>query len=385
MFGIRLMFLLAVMGGIIAFIADKMGSKIGKKKLSVFGLRPHDTSVLLTVLSGVMISLLSVGILAISSESARTALFGMEKLQKELSRLTAEKTTAEKEYDKAMNTLKEKNEAIADLDKKIQEANHAKSAAEESLKNANSHLAEVRGQYQATQGALINAQNEVHSLTEARNKLNEDIKNLKQETEALERGLAVMRGGQMMYGSGEVVFTGVLQAGRSEEENLKQVKWLLDSANTAAMNRINLDPGSKANVVWVPEEESVRLLQILNKAKGNVVIGQPVLCAIEAIPNRLIFKNGEKIHQKQFNLDEKDKNPDQLFVEFLKEVNERSVKAGVLPDPLTGKVGNMSAVTMVETVNKMQRMGGKLLLTAYADGEITTAGPVQLRLKLERQ
>ena len=165
------------MGGIIAFIADKMGSKIGKKKLSVFGLRPHDTSVLLTVLSGVLISLLSVGILAISSESARTALFGMEKLQKELSRLTSEKTTAEKEYDKAMNALKEKNEAIADLDKKIQEANHAKSAAEESLKNANSHLAEVRGQYQATQGALVNAQHEVHSLTEARNKLNEDIKN----------------------------------------------------------------------------------------------------------------------------------------------------------------------------------------------------------------
>ena len=89
MFGIRLMFLLAVMGGLIAYIADKLGSKIGKKKLSVFGLRPHDTSVLLTVLSGVLISLFSVGILAVSSESARTALFGMEKLQKELSRLTA--------------------------------------------------------------------------------------------------------------------------------------------------------------------------------------------------------------------------------------------------------------------------------------------------------
>ena len=87
MFGIRLMFLLAVMGGLIAFIADKLGSKIGKKKLSVFGLRPHDTSVLLTVLSGVLIALFSIGILAISSESARTALFGMEKLQKELFRL----------------------------------------------------------------------------------------------------------------------------------------------------------------------------------------------------------------------------------------------------------------------------------------------------------
>ena len=119
MFGIRLMFLLAVMGGLIAYIADKLGSKIGKKKLSVFGLRPHDTSVLLTVLSGVLISLLSIGILAISSESARTALFGMEKLQNELLRLNTEKSTAEEEYNKAMTSLKEKNAAITDCIRKF--------------------------------------------------------------------------------------------------------------------------------------------------------------------------------------------------------------------------------------------------------------------------
>ena len=392
MFGIRLMFLLAVMGGIIAFIADKLGSKIGKKKLSVFGLRPHDTSVLLTVLSGVLISLFSVGILAVSSESARTALFGMEKLQKELFRLTAEKSTAEEEYNKAMASLKEKNAAIAELDNKIQKVNADKAAAEENLIAANNSLNSVRGQYEVTQGALVNAKNEVQSLTEARNKLNEEIKELKQETTVLEQGLAVMRGGQMMYGSGEIVFVGVLQGGRSEEENLKQMKWLFESANTSAMNRIGLDPGSKASLVWVPEEESVRLLRILDKAKGNVlvrmrslantVIGQPVLCAMEVIPNRLIFKNGEKIHQKVIDINRKDMTPDQSFMTFLQEINERSVKAGVLPDPMSGKVGNMSAVTMVETVTKMQRMGGKVLLTAYADGNITTAGPVQLRLHI---
>ena len=394
MFGIRLMFLLAVMGGIIAFIADKLGSKIGKKKLSVFGLRPHDTSVLLTVLSGMLISLFSVGILAVSSESARTALFGMEKLQKELFRLTAEKSTAEEEYNKAMNSLQEKNAAIAELDNKIQKVNADKAVAEENLIAANNSLNAVRGQYEVTQGALVNAKNEVQSLTEARNKLNEEIKDLKQETKALEQGMAVMRGGQMMYGSGEIVFVGVLQGGRSEEENLKQMKWLFESANTSAMNRIGLDPGSKASLVWVPEEESVRLLRILDKAKGNVlvrmrslantVIGQPVLCAMEVIPNRLIFKNGEKIHQKVIDMNEKDMTPDKSFMTFLQEINERSVKAGVLPDPLSGKVGNMSAVTMIETVTKMQRMGGKVLLTAYADGNITTAGPVQLRLHIAK-
>lgn len=394
MFGIRLMFLLAVMGGIIAFIADKLGSKIGKKKLSVFGLRPHDTSVLLTVLSGVLISLFSVGILAISSESARTALFGMEKLQKELSRLTTEKTAAEKEYDKAMSVLKEKNEAIADLDKKIQDANQARSAAEEGLKNANSNLAEIRGQYQATQGALVNAKNEVQSLTEARDKLNEEIKDLQKETDELQQGLAFMRGGQMMYRSGEVVFAGIIQTG-TEEENRNQMNWLMEGANTAAMNRIGLDSSSRAEIVWTQREEYDRLLKLLGKAKGNnvlvrvrslanTVVGQPVLCGLEVIPNKMVYKDGTKIHQKVIDMNDKKVTPDQAFMLFLQEINQASVKAGVMPDPMTGKVGNMNAVTIVDTVTKMQRMGGKIRLTAFADGNITTAGPVELRLKLEK-
>ena len=187
MFGIRLIFLLAVLGGVIAFIADKLGSKIGKKKLRIFGLRPHDTSVLLTiafiadklgskigkkklrifglrphdtsvlltVLSGVLISLFSMGILAVSSESARTALFGMEKLQKELQQLNTEKGTVEEEYNKAMASLQEKNEAIAGLDLKIKESNAAQAAAEKSLQQANENLSAVQGQYQETQGAPV--------------------------------------------------------------------------------------------------------------------------------------------------------------------------------------------------------------------------------------
>ena len=394
MFGIRLMFLLAVMGGLIAFIADKLGSKIGKKKLSVFGLRPHDTSVLLTVLSGVLIALFSVGILAVSSESARTALFGMEKLQKELFRLNSEKRTAEDEYNKAMSALKEKNAAIADLDVKIREANAAKTAAEKNLLAANNSLNEVRGQYESTQGALVNAKNEVQSLTEARDKLNEEIKGLQEETDVLQQGLAVMRGGQMMYRSGEVVFAGIIHTG-TEEENRNQMSWLIGSANTAAMNRIGLDPSSKAEIVWAQREEYDRLLKLLGKAKGNnvlvrvrslanTVVGQPVLCGLEVIPNKLIYKDGSKIHQKVIDMNDMKLTPDQAFMLFLQEINQISVKAGIMPDPITGKVGNMNAVTMVDTVNKMQRMGGKIRLTAFADGNITTAGPVELRLKLEK-
>ena len=53
-----------------------------------------------------------------------------------------------------------------------------------------------------------------------------------------------------------------------------------------------------------------------------------------------------------------------------------------MPDPLTGKVGNMDAATMIETSNAIRRTNGLFTLKAYAKGDITTAGPVRLRLEV---
>ena len=82
MVGIRLIIIMAIVGGLIAYLADKMGSKIGKKRMSVFGLRPKHTSILLTVLGGTIIAVLTISVMAIASQSARTALFGMERFSR---------------------------------------------------------------------------------------------------------------------------------------------------------------------------------------------------------------------------------------------------------------------------------------------------------------
>ena len=61
-----------------------LGSKVGKKKLSLFGLRPRHTSILVTIITGILITTVTFGILAIASKDVRTALFGMNKLKAEL-------------------------------------------------------------------------------------------------------------------------------------------------------------------------------------------------------------------------------------------------------------------------------------------------------------
>ena len=144
MVGIRLIIIMAIVGGFIAYLADKMGSKIGKKKMSIFGLRPKHTSILLTVASGTIIAVLTIGVMAISSQRARTALFGMDKLQRELKLLNIEKADATLALNEAKGKVEEQNKKISELDAKMQASMLENDAME-------AKLAEVNAMYSKAQ------------------------------------------------------------------------------------------------------------------------------------------------------------------------------------------------------------------------------------------
>ena len=94
--GIILILVLILMGGAIAFIGDRLGSKVGKKKLSLFGLRPKHTSTVVTIVTGILIVTATFGILTAVSQDVRTALFGMEKLKAQMVELQKKRSLVRK-------------------------------------------------------------------------------------------------------------------------------------------------------------------------------------------------------------------------------------------------------------------------------------------------
>ena len=76
-YGWIMLFVLAIMGGIIAYLGDKIGSRVGKRKIKLFGLRPKYTSILVTILTGISIAAVTLGVMSVLSENVRIALFGM--------------------------------------------------------------------------------------------------------------------------------------------------------------------------------------------------------------------------------------------------------------------------------------------------------------------
>lgn len=378
MVGIRMIIIMAIVGGLIAYIADKMGSKIGKKKMSVFGLRPKYTSILLTVISGTMIAVLTIGVMTIASQSARTALFGMEKLQQELKLLNEEKADAADALSEAKNKVDEQNQQISILDAKIKESTRENDAMDAKLAQMN----EMYSQAQA----------EVASLTDAKVQLTGEIENLEKTTDALRKGIINMREGQVYYRAGEIVYAGVMRGGLKHEENVAQVNWLLQNANEIALQRLGVQQEEQPlQAIWISKNIVTDAINALDKSKGNlffrirtvanIIVGELVVCEIEIFENQFIYPDGSLILSQEY-ADAVPESYENIIMAFLTQVNHRAVEAGVLPDPLTGKVGNMDAATMIETSNAMRRTNGKFTLRAYAKGDITTAGPVRVRLEV---
>lgn len=73
--GYLLVPLLVVVSGLVAYVGNVVGRRIGKQRLSLLGLRPRTTAQIVTVLTGVLISVLTIGAVLVGDRDARLALF----------------------------------------------------------------------------------------------------------------------------------------------------------------------------------------------------------------------------------------------------------------------------------------------------------------------
>lgn len=81
MYGLYLIGVLIVVGGVIATIGDRIGHVVGRRKLSLFGLRPKHTSFVITVMTGLTIVAASLATMSWLSHDVRTALFHMQEIR----------------------------------------------------------------------------------------------------------------------------------------------------------------------------------------------------------------------------------------------------------------------------------------------------------------
>ena len=402
MYGIVLILVLIVTGGVIAVIGDRVGTKVGKKRLSLFGLRPRHTSTVVTIVTGFVITTLTFGILAAASENVRTALFGMEQLNRSLQETDEKLRSAsddlaaaraeQSKADKALTELKASVSSLEEEAQRLSEGNRALAAENDALAAKNTALDEMNRALASENDALDAANGE---LTASNEQLTADKKTLEQRTEDLRRGIEIIREGDIVYRAGEVIAAGVIKGKRPEDEVRADVTALAQLASRNVSARLGKDLPDGEIWVYSPEVDDAvariarspgdMVVRIV--AAGNLVRGEAVRASLDLHPNSIVYRKGEFIIAQSYRLkgtgDEQ--ASEELVMDFLKRVNAAASAHGILPDPIRGTVGVIDGDQLYNIVQAVEPLYGMILFSAYARDDTDALGPLRLNIKLEKE
>lgn len=413
MFGIALIAVLAITGGMIAYIGDKLGTKVGKKKLTIFGLRPKHTSIVVTIITGILITVSTMGVLTLVSRDARTALFGMEALKNELTTLSQEVALQNSELDRSRSALALKTAEYTLLTNKIQDTTNQLAAITSELSTvivqrdqSARQLQQTQLDYTVARGELSTAQqslnqlqdtkNEldvrVKDLTEARVNLQLDIDHLTELTTKLRQGLQVVREGSIIYRAGEILTTTVLLGGENHNDTVKALSDIVYNANQVIINRLDIKD-KNLEILWIAQSDFDKVVSEVTtthqdvivriSAGGNTVYGEPVIGHINIFPNYYIYRPGQTVYMTIVDAGPNAMPPEETVMLFLQKVNAAAIKEGVLPDPLQGTVGAISGTEFYDAVNSLKRYNGKVTLVATAKNDTYTVGPLKIEIHIQ--
>lgn len=367
-----LILVLILLSGVIAYVGDFLGRRIGKRKLSVLALRPRYTAILISIVTGILISAVTLAILSVASQDVRTALFGMEELKARLAALNEEVLSRNTELERMKETLRTYEEKVATLSAKERELSLSKASLEEQVRTLEGSIGELEKQRKALQ---------------------EEIQSLQMELTRLRANLLAVRQGEIVFRDEEEILRAVVRGGIPQNDAENFLFSLIRRATVIAQARGAGQDREGRGVVFVQEENFRETVEKLVTGSGEYVVrlvaalntlrGEPVIARFLLEENKKIFSQGEVILRKAVTLERGKTNPDLILAEVLRELNVLGVERGILPQE--GKVGVISALNLSDITQELEKREGTVLLEAVAESDVFTAGPMRVFLRLKEE
>jgi uncharacterized protein (DUF3084 family) len=340
--GWLLILALLVLGGVLSTLGDRLGTKVGKARLSLFNLRPRKTAVVITALTGALISAVSLALMLLVSERLRVGLFELDQLQERLRdsrtalvRSQAELRTRRAELESSRaevgraergrrQALQGRTQALAAQ----RQAETARGRAASQLRTAEDRLGTLRRSLQPLQAQRDRLEKQQARLrrevsgrdaeirrTEAElRQVRERISAGARELKELETNVIALRRGDVVIASGEPLASAKVRLQRPNQAR-EAIDGLLQQANLTAFQR--LLPGQKVDrqVLLVPRNDIQRLEAMIRKpgtwvvsvrSAANVLRGEGRVVAFPDVrPNKRVVRRGELLARTGLEAEER--------------------------------------------------------------------------------
>lgn len=331
-FAMQILFFLIVLGGVIAYLGNYIGKLIGKRRLSLFNLRPKYTATLIAIISGGVIAFCTIVVILIISQDARQTFLGLEGLKKEIAIKSVE---------------------LEQIKRKL---------------IVNMELQQLLGKQLAVASA------EITELQTTKEKLVQEIKSARE--------------GQVIFRVGEGLSVSLIQAGPESDKLEAGLKQILQNADDY-IHTYGLPKDKK--LVTIPTEDFNQTLFLLleeNKiyvaklvVTRNVVWGEDIPVRFELSENKLIYRLAEEIANIDIPAGPTAAEMEGEITGLLKLVHQKAREAGVIPD-VNGSLGSLPYSQIYDLAKKIKAGNKKVNLKVLANRNIYSIGPLDIKFRL---
>ena len=445
MAGYTLILAILILGGIIATLGDRIGTKVGKARLSMFNLRPRDTATLVTIATGGMISASTLGILLLLSGQLRDGLFRLESIRSELSSSQEQKQKIETELNAAKNEQEKAKQRLAEINKFLVEAVRKQSEtqallqtveskfqkADEELKKASQQEADLLSRVQNLTKEQESLQTESNQLKQEKERISGELANISRDRETLKQkvdeseqrlaaiekqradltteiasletareqlivSLEALRKGNVAIFADQILSIGVVRPNLSKAELRQATIQLIQQAEINARELLDFlpDQAPKEPIIKITESQIEGLLNRIQDGKsyvirilsaGNFLKRETnVAIAADVTLNRQIFGRGDEIATLQFSPNLTPQVLASRIEQLFLLVSFRARREGVLANPVTGKVGNFPPEALTELFRVASELKSPYEIRAITKEAIFPASSLALELVIRQ-
>lgn len=332
MLALQIILTIVIVSGLISFVGDRVGHFIGRKRLTIFNLRPRHTAIAITIATGILIALFTGSILFMASADVRTAIFGLDKLRslisersRELEKIKTDRETLVKE--------------ISEIDKKLKDS-----------------------------------KKEIAELTKTKVSLMSEVK--------------TARSGSLLYKVNDIIMGIVIDSTSDKEKNEQKLTNVLSSADSAIKKIVGK---GKKHYIVMPEEELNDAADFMTShptkvivrivSARNVIFGEEIPVHFELFENMLVFKKNDILIASKINGTRSLPEIEQEIKDVLSKVNDIAIEKGIVPLP-DGSVGVIPYSQIFDASKKIKSKNKMISFSVESISDIYSAGPLQVNLKI---
>jgi len=412
--GILLIVALVVISGVIAYVGDVVGRRMGRKRLTVLGLRPRHTAIAISVIAGMFITFVTLAVAMAVSRDVKDGFLrvvDMRRRQADLSRqidALNDGMTALEQTRRAAEQEVEKTKVELDETRRMLESGRAElQQTQQELDNASAALERAEDAFKRL--ALSEA-----SLARKKDELQRDIEKLRVQAAG---GIALERTTPVIFVAGQPLDWKLITGGRptdgirrdldgfvvglDQQARAAGASPLPDGDSAVVIRKPVRDPDSES-VGWFSADQVLdAVAERIHESLGGVIVrafsvfnthpGEPVRVDFELFRNHLVFRKGDVLART--TLDGRLSEPalTAALVALLRdEVGDKAREQNVMPRPNAsgsevfgsprGAVGHMSYDELFTSVERLRRIGGPARVAAIAAADTWTIGPLEVDL-----